>query len=191
MRRTAAPLHCNRFRYYDPFIGRYISVDPIGQVGGYHVYDYASLNPTSRSDPHGLWDVGGGFSFSFAPYSASVSVTTQICCDDQGRKHRRAVQSVCTGFSIGLSIASGGGPGGGNFSFGGQVPRCQGSPGNPYDQATGFGFSAALVVGAAWSSDDPLATSITTGLGGSLDFAGHCTTSVLADVIVGTCCNAQ
>ena len=27
-------LHYNRFRYYDPPVGRYVSADPIGQVGG-------------------------------------------------------------------------------------------------------------------------------------------------------------
>ena len=31
-------LHYNRFRYYDPSIGRYISADPIGQAGGVNVY---------------------------------------------------------------------------------------------------------------------------------------------------------
>jgi RHS repeat-associated protein len=31
-------LHYNRFRYYDPGIGRYISADPIGQAGGLNVY---------------------------------------------------------------------------------------------------------------------------------------------------------
>jgi RHS repeat-associated protein len=33
---TAGPgtgLHYNRFRYYDPALGRYISADPIGQFG--------------------------------------------------------------------------------------------------------------------------------------------------------------
>ncbi len=47
----------NRFRYYDPGIGRYISADPIGQVGGPNVYNYGSNNPANFADPHGLFVV--------------------------------------------------------------------------------------------------------------------------------------
>jgi RHS repeat-associated protein len=47
-------LHYNRFRYYDPEIGRYISADPIGQVGDLNVYRYALANPALLADPQGL-----------------------------------------------------------------------------------------------------------------------------------------
>jgi RHS repeat-associated protein len=33
-------LYYNRFRYYDPSIGSYISQDPIGLVGGMVLYGY-------------------------------------------------------------------------------------------------------------------------------------------------------
>jgi RHS repeat-associated protein len=46
-------LHYNRFRYYDPDIGRFVSIDPIGLAGGSNSYSYAS-NPISWIDPHGL-----------------------------------------------------------------------------------------------------------------------------------------
>ncbi|ATQ74208.1 hypothetical protein CR152_06615 [Massilia violaceinigra] len=46
-------LHYNRFRYYDPWCGRFISPDPIGLAGGTNVYAYAP-NPFSWSDPLGL-----------------------------------------------------------------------------------------------------------------------------------------
>ncbi|WP_338846793.1 RHS repeat-associated core domain-containing protein [Massilia sp. W12] len=46
-------LHYNRFRYYDPDIGRFISQDPIGLAGGNNIYQYAA-NPISWIDPLGL-----------------------------------------------------------------------------------------------------------------------------------------
>ena len=47
-------LHYNRFRYYDPEVGRYISGDPIGQLGGVNLYTYALNNPANWFDFFGL-----------------------------------------------------------------------------------------------------------------------------------------
>lgn len=46
-------LHYNRFRYYNPECGSYISQDPIGLAGGINVYAYVK-NPLSYIDPLGL-----------------------------------------------------------------------------------------------------------------------------------------
>lgn len=46
-------LHYNRFRYYDPDIGRFISQDPIGLLGGDNLYQYAD-NPVIWTDAVGL-----------------------------------------------------------------------------------------------------------------------------------------
>ena len=46
-------LHYNRFRYYDPEIGRFVSQDPIGLKGGGNLYAYV-VNPTLWIDPLGL-----------------------------------------------------------------------------------------------------------------------------------------
>jgi len=46
-------LHYNRFRYYDPDAGRFISQDPIGLAGGINLYQYAP-NPLVWVDPLGL-----------------------------------------------------------------------------------------------------------------------------------------
>ncbi|NWD83034.1 RHS domain-containing protein [Pseudomonas reactans] len=46
-------LHYNRYRYYDPQVGRFIGKDPIGFAGGFNVYAYAT-NPVGWIDPFGL-----------------------------------------------------------------------------------------------------------------------------------------
>ncbi|WP_372588202.1 RHS repeat-associated core domain-containing protein [Acidovorax sp. BLS4] len=46
-------LHYNRYRYYDPAVGKFASQDPIGLHGGSHLQMYAS-NPFSWIDPLGL-----------------------------------------------------------------------------------------------------------------------------------------
>ncbi|WP_219133122.1 RHS repeat-associated core domain-containing protein [Janthinobacterium sp. UMAB-60] len=46
-------LFYNRYRYYEPDCGRYLSQDPIGILGGLNGYAYAT-NPIQWSDPLGL-----------------------------------------------------------------------------------------------------------------------------------------
>ncbi len=46
-------LHYNRFRYYDPAIGRYLQPDPAGQAGGVNLYAYPG-NPLAMVDVLGL-----------------------------------------------------------------------------------------------------------------------------------------
>ncbi|RZH14378.1 RHS repeat-associated core domain-containing protein [Acinetobacter pittii] len=46
-------LHYNRYRYYSPYVGRFISKDPIELLGGFNMYSYAP-NPVVWIDPFGL-----------------------------------------------------------------------------------------------------------------------------------------
>ncbi|MDC9598588.1 RHS repeat-associated core domain-containing protein [Xenorhabdus anantnagensis] len=46
-------LYYNRFRYYSPETGQYISPDPIGLLGGFNPYGYVH-NPVGLVDPFGL-----------------------------------------------------------------------------------------------------------------------------------------
>jgi RHS repeat-associated protein len=46
-------LHYNRYRYYSPYVGRFVSKDPIGLSGGHNIYQYAPSS-TAWTDPLGL-----------------------------------------------------------------------------------------------------------------------------------------
>lgn len=64
----------NRFRYYDPSIGRYLNADPIGQAGGVGVFAYAWNNPARYTDPLGLINfLAGGGVTGAAPTGAEAS----------------------------------------------------------------------------------------------------------------------
>ena len=58
-------LHYNRFRYYDPEVGRFIHQDPIGLLGGFNLYQYAQ-NPYNWIDLFGLRP-SGGWSYNNMP----------------------------------------------------------------------------------------------------------------------------
>jgi RHS repeat-associated protein len=46
-------LHYNRFRYYDPRLGRYLQSDPLGIAGGINLHAYPA-NPLVKVDVRGL-----------------------------------------------------------------------------------------------------------------------------------------
>ncbi len=46
-------LHYNRYRYYDPMVGRFVNQDPISYGGGFNLFEYAG-NPIAWTDPLGL-----------------------------------------------------------------------------------------------------------------------------------------
>ncbi len=48
-------LHYNRFRYYSPALGRYISKDLITYIGGFNLYNYVGNNITNKFDGLGLF----------------------------------------------------------------------------------------------------------------------------------------
>ena len=51
----------NRFRYYQPSLGRWLSRDPIGEEGGINLYGYVRNSPAGRTDPLGLQSWGPPF----------------------------------------------------------------------------------------------------------------------------------
>jgi RHS repeat-associated protein len=47
-------LHYNWHRFYDAQVGRYVTEDPIGSIGGFNRYSYVRGNPVGAIDPRGL-----------------------------------------------------------------------------------------------------------------------------------------
>ncbi|TWI60724.1 RHS repeat-associated protein, partial [Desulfobotulus alkaliphilus] len=47
-------LHYNWWRYYDPEVGRYLRVDPIGLEGGINLFRFVENNPINNIDFNGL-----------------------------------------------------------------------------------------------------------------------------------------
>jgi RHS repeat-associated protein len=97
-------LHYNRFRYYDPDIGRFVSIDPIGLFGGTNLYQY-SPNPVSWVDPLG-WSPCKG-NESVAPTSSGILVDSATPNYNGVNPIPRGVTLIGegnNGFSLGVTI---------------------------------------------------------------------------------------
>ena len=81
-------LHYNRFRYFDPAVGRYISTDPLRQRARPNVYEYAFNNPLNFFDPFGLYG------------TQSCSYYDQACSANGGSYECRVAPELCPRFPV-------------------------------------------------------------------------------------------
>jgi RHS repeat-associated protein len=101
-----------RARYYDPGVGRFVSEDSIGFVGGVNFYSYVRNAPVNYVDPLGLWEWQGEATYINVGYEGAgggyLSVTLRTY---KGIYNYEAQYKIkLAGLSIGL-------PGFSNFSF--------------------------------------------------------------------------
>ncbi|MET3140221.1 RHS repeat-associated protein [Undibacterium sp. GrIS 1.2] len=74
-------LHYNRFRYYDPAVGRFVSEDPIGLAGGMNNFLYAP-NPVGWIDPLGLFGANALAKYKHNSDGTLKSATAKIRPED-------------------------------------------------------------------------------------------------------------
>lgn len=103
-------LYQNYFRDYDPKLGRYIQIDPIGLDGGLDFYGYVGQRVLSRWDSSGLFfeEIGfGGAATAGAGGigggpSLGLGVVARECCE-AGRLYREIFAEVKAGWGWGVS----------------------------------------------------------------------------------------
>lgn len=75
-------LHYYRARYYDAKVGRFITEDPIGLLGGINKFVYVGNNPVNFKDPLGLYYLCPNFispSYSYNKDKGGWTPYTIIC----------------------------------------------------------------------------------------------------------------
>ncbi len=106
-------LHYNRYRYYDPSTGRYISPEPLGLEGGLQPFTYADNNPFEIIDPNGLKGMrataSGGGAEGVGRSSSSPAPGGKKISSDQAAKQMHPVVAGALSKQRQESSRSGGG----------------------------------------------------------------------------------
>lgn len=74
------PGYYMRNRWYDPFIGRFLSEDPIGIAGSLNLYSFAENDPINGSDPAGLIPMPGEceVSIDYVPGNPALGIPHKV-----------------------------------------------------------------------------------------------------------------
>ena len=151
---------------------------------------YVQNDPVNWIDPWGLYrDFGGGFGITLGIVSFSYSVTTDICCDNNGNKHLRTLQIWSGGWEIGLGLK---GSGGSNASISDDkstVKKCHKNYDDDGYYSDDSGVWGALIIGRSYSKNE--GTGWKLGVGGGWNIWRGRRIDVLNDVVVGKCCSEQ
>jgi RHS repeat-associated protein len=70
------------YRFYDPYLQRWVNRDPIGERGGHNLYGFLGNRPNTAIDAHGWaalpWIIGGGIGAV-----AGAFIFDRVCSDEQ------------------------------------------------------------------------------------------------------------
>jgi RHS repeat-associated protein len=105
-------LHYNRFRYYDPVIGRFVSQDPIGLIGGLNIYEFGP-NPIEYLDPLGLTadKLKKNLALAGRPVPDGKTphhIVQENCRNSNPRSHVQKSRDILARNKIGIDSASNG-----------------------------------------------------------------------------------
>jgi len=82
-------LHYNWHRTYSPSVGRYLTPDPIGLLGGTNLFAYGLANPTNNTDPDGKLVITGPVILVYGVFALATAYYAHKVVEDT----RKALES--------------------------------------------------------------------------------------------------